>query len=85
MPRGLPTIFCALLLASAIPASAQPVLQQQVEARLRAVGPGPRFGLVVTTEDGRELIAINAGRALHSRLQHQALHHGGGLGHPDRP
>ncbi|HYJ82365.1 MAG TPA: D-alanyl-D-alanine carboxypeptidase, partial [Allosphingosinicella sp.] len=33
-------------------------LQQRVEARLKEVGPGTRFGLVVATEDGRELIAI---------------------------
>jgi D-alanyl-D-alanine carboxypeptidase/D-alanyl-D-alanine-endopeptidase (penicillin-binding protein 4) len=34
-------------------------LQQRVEARLAQAGPGPRFGLVVTDENGRELIAIN--------------------------
>lgn len=34
-------------------------LQQRVEAKLAEAGPGPRFGLVVTAEDGRELIAIN--------------------------
>jgi D-alanyl-D-alanine carboxypeptidase/D-alanyl-D-alanine-endopeptidase (penicillin-binding protein 4) len=45
-------------LAAPLPALAQAPLQQQVEARLRDVGPGTRFGLVVATEDGRELIAI---------------------------
>ena len=33
-------------------------LQQRVEAKLAEAGPGTRFGLVVATEDGRELIAI---------------------------
>jgi D-alanyl-D-alanine carboxypeptidase/D-alanyl-D-alanine-endopeptidase (penicillin-binding protein 4) len=33
-------------------------LQQRVEARLAEIGPGTRFGLVVTDEAGRELIAI---------------------------
>jgi D-alanyl-D-alanine carboxypeptidase/D-alanyl-D-alanine-endopeptidase (penicillin-binding protein 4) len=54
-----PVLF-AVLLAVAAPALArepQP-LQQRVEAKLAEAGPGPRFGLVVTTEDGRELIAI---------------------------
>ena len=59
MGRGLTTIFLALALSVAAPVTAQPALQQQVEARLRAAGPGPRFGLVVAAEDGRELIAIN--------------------------
>lgn len=55
-----------LLLATAAPAWAQavpaaapsPSLQQRVEARLAEAGPGTRFGLVVTDESGRELIAI---------------------------
>ncbi len=42
---------------AASPAAAQD-LQQRVEARLREAGPGTRFGLVVATEDGREIIAI---------------------------
>jgi D-alanyl-D-alanine carboxypeptidase/D-alanyl-D-alanine-endopeptidase (penicillin-binding protein 4) len=33
-------------------------LQQRVEAKLREAGPGTRFGLVVATEEGREIIAI---------------------------
>ena len=36
----------------------QQTLLQRVEAKLGEVGPGPRFGLVVATEDGRELVAI---------------------------
>ncbi len=46
-----------ILFCVAAPATAQS-LQSRVEARLAAAGPGPRFGLVVATEDGRELIAI---------------------------
>ncbi|HEY0130602.1 MAG TPA: D-alanyl-D-alanine carboxypeptidase/D-alanyl-D-alanine-endopeptidase [Allosphingosinicella sp.] len=33
-------------------------LQQRVETRLKEAGPGTRFGLVVATEDGREIVAI---------------------------
>ncbi|HEX8064489.1 MAG TPA: D-alanyl-D-alanine carboxypeptidase/D-alanyl-D-alanine-endopeptidase [Allosphingosinicella sp.] len=33
-------------------------LRQRVEARLSEAGPGIRFGLVVATEDGREIVAI---------------------------
>jgi D-alanyl-D-alanine carboxypeptidase/D-alanyl-D-alanine-endopeptidase (penicillin-binding protein 4) len=40
-------------------ASAQPALQQQVEAKLAQSGLGTRFGLVVVAPDGRELVAIN--------------------------
>ena len=47
----------ALLLLAA-PATAQPSLQQQVEARLALAGPGVRFGLVVADAAGRELLAI---------------------------
>jgi D-alanyl-D-alanine carboxypeptidase/D-alanyl-D-alanine-endopeptidase (penicillin-binding protein 4) len=56
------TILC-LALGAAIPVAAQEAprpqaLQQRVEARLREAGPGIRFGLVVSTEDGREIVAI---------------------------
>ncbi|MDQ3078911.1 MAG: D-alanyl-D-alanine carboxypeptidase/D-alanyl-D-alanine-endopeptidase [Pseudomonadota bacterium] len=54
-----------LTLAAASPAAArtlaaapQQSLQQRVEARLSEAGAGVRFGLVVVTEDGRELVAI---------------------------
>jgi D-alanyl-D-alanine carboxypeptidase/D-alanyl-D-alanine-endopeptidase (penicillin-binding protein 4) len=50
-----------LILGTAAPAWAQTTpqsLQQRVEARLAQIGPGTRFGLVVTDENGRELIAI---------------------------
>ena len=67
MARGLITALRAALpalaLGAALPAAAQEgppaqTLQQRVEARLREAGPGIRFGLVVATEDGRELVAI---------------------------
>src|SRR6218665_3256209 len=53
----------ALALGPALPAAAQgagapPPLQQRLEAQLGAASPGTRFGLVVATEDGRELVAI---------------------------
>ena len=34
-------------------------LEKRVEETLRATGAGTRFGLVVTSDDGREIIAIN--------------------------
>ena len=49
----------ALTLTATAPAAARErTLQQRVEEKLREAGPGTRFGLVVATEDGRELIAI---------------------------
>jgi D-alanyl-D-alanine carboxypeptidase/D-alanyl-D-alanine-endopeptidase (penicillin-binding protein 4) len=48
-----------LALAPAPPAAAQDSgLQQRVESRLREAGPGTRFGLVVASEDGTEIVAI---------------------------
>lgn len=52
-----------LALAPVAPAAAQEgpqqqTLQQRVESRLREAGPGTRFGLVVATPDGREIVAI---------------------------
>src|SRR5205085_7737580 len=60
---GMSVALLALALALGIPApplfaQPSPSLQQRVEAQLRAAGPGVRFGLVVATEDGRELVAI---------------------------
>lgn len=48
-----------LILASPAMAGEPPSLQARVEARLAEAGPGVRFGLVVTTEDGKELIAVS--------------------------
>jgi D-alanyl-D-alanine carboxypeptidase/D-alanyl-D-alanine-endopeptidase (penicillin-binding protein 4) len=53
----LKVLALGLALAAAAPVAAQD-LQQRVEARLREAGPGTRFGLVVATEDGREIVAI---------------------------
>lgn len=50
-------LFAAALLAPA--PSVPPTLQQQVEAKFAEAGPGVRFGLVVATLDGREIVAIN--------------------------
>ena len=52
-----PALFLALVAAAPAPAEAQ-TLQQRVEAKLSEAGPGTRFGLVVATEDGRELVAM---------------------------
>ncbi|WP_420138779.1 D-alanyl-D-alanine carboxypeptidase/D-alanyl-D-alanine endopeptidase [Sphingomonas sp.] len=55
-----PISWIAILLPLA-PAHAQgpQPLQKRVETLLRAAGQGPRFGLVVADEAGRELIAID--------------------------
>ena len=65
MKKGTTALGTAMLLLAfgapspiAAQQTIQQALQQRVEARLREAGPGTRFGLVVTTEDGRELIAI---------------------------
>lgn len=51
--------LAALALLLAAPAAAQDAsLQQRVEAELAKAGPGVRFGLVVTDEQGREIVAI---------------------------
>lgn len=52
----LAVLFVAL---APTPALSQSALQQRVEAALRSDSPGTRFGLVVTDEDGKTLIAIN--------------------------
>ncbi|MBV9930498.1 MAG: D-alanyl-D-alanine carboxypeptidase/D-alanyl-D-alanine-endopeptidase [Alphaproteobacteria bacterium] len=57
------TAAFALVLVAAAPAPAPPPpppapLQARVEAKLAEAGAGPRFGLVVAAEDGRELVAI---------------------------
>lgn len=49
-----------LALTAAPPAAAEGAgdLQQRVEARLKEAGPGTRFGLVVATREGREIVAV---------------------------
>ncbi|PSJ38016.1 D-alanyl-D-alanine carboxypeptidase/D-alanyl-D-alanine-endopeptidase [Sphingomonas deserti] len=59
MRRVRPSVMLFLAIAVASPSLAGESLQQRIEARLAEAGPGPRFGLVVTGDDGRELIAIN--------------------------
>ncbi len=46
------------LLPNGVSAAPEP-LQAQVQALLLAAGPGPRYGLVVAGEDGREVVAID--------------------------
>lgn len=63
MTRLAPALALLLALAPSSATAAQEgtgqqSLQQRVEARLREAGPGTRFGLVVATEDGREIVAI---------------------------
>ena len=61
LPRLLRTFLLALAVAAAAPAGArQASLQERIGAEFARAAPGARFGLVVATDDGRELIAINA-------------------------
>lgn len=52
-------LLLGIALSSAAPVVAQQSLQQRVEGKLNAAKPGTRFGFIVATEDGRELVAIN--------------------------
>ncbi len=52
------TLLLALALTAAFPAAAQ-TLEQQVRAKLGEAATGTRFGLVVATEDGTEIVAID--------------------------
>jgi len=57
---ALRIVLLVVAIATPAPAAAwQATLQQKVEAQLSEAAPGTRFGLVVMTEDGRELVAIN--------------------------
>jgi len=54
------TLLLIVAIAVDAPAQAwQQTLQERVAAELGLAAPGTRFGLVVATEDGRELIAVN--------------------------
>ncbi|HEY0311538.1 MAG TPA: D-alanyl-D-alanine carboxypeptidase/D-alanyl-D-alanine-endopeptidase [Allosphingosinicella sp.] len=58
--RGWAMLPALVALVCEVPAQAQaPTLQSRVEAKLAEAGPGTRFGLVVATDDGRELVAIS--------------------------
>lgn len=48
----------ALAASAPSPAEGPPGLRERVEQKLAEAGPGVRFGLVVATEDGHELVAI---------------------------
>jgi len=54
----LALIFCLAIVVAPAAATEFSGLEQRVEARLKEAGPGTRFGLVVATEDGREIVAI---------------------------
>nr|MBA2771539.1 D-alanyl-D-alanine carboxypeptidase/D-alanyl-D-alanine-endopeptidase [Sphingomonas sp.] len=54
----LRALAMALAIAAASPAAAKEPLQKRVEALLSEAPRGTRFGLVVATEEGRELVAI---------------------------
>lgn len=58
MRQGWRVALLVVAVAAATPAPARDMLQSRVEARLAEAGVGPRFGLVVATEDGQELVAI---------------------------
>ena len=51
------TLILSLLLAAADP-TARPAIDPVVEAALASAGPGTRIGLVVTDDQGREIVAI---------------------------
>jgi D-alanyl-D-alanine carboxypeptidase/D-alanyl-D-alanine-endopeptidase (penicillin-binding protein 4) len=53
-----PSLLLPLLLVAS-PAFAQQSLQQRVEAGFAEAATGTRFGLVVSDEDGKELVAVN--------------------------
>jgi D-alanyl-D-alanine carboxypeptidase/D-alanyl-D-alanine-endopeptidase (penicillin-binding protein 4) len=60
-PSRVLAALLALAIGAASPALAQQApLQQRVEASLATAPPGTRFGLLVTTEDGRPLVAVDA-------------------------
>lgn len=64
MSHGPSVILIALLSLAfgstpAVAAQDDRPLEKRVEETLRATGAGTRFGLVVTSDDGREIIAIN--------------------------
>jgi len=59
MNRGIGIFAAALLASGAAHAQQSAPLQQRVETMLHAAGQGPRWGLVVADETGREIVAIN--------------------------
>jgi D-alanyl-D-alanine carboxypeptidase/D-alanyl-D-alanine-endopeptidase (penicillin-binding protein 4) len=60
MSRGIRIAVAVLLPLAAASAQAPTApLQQRVETILKTAGPGPRYGLVVADDSGKELIAID--------------------------
>jgi len=63
MKTGSIALAAAMLFAGAAAAAPaaqpSPALAERIRAKLAEAGPGTRFGLVVATEDGRELIALS--------------------------
>jgi len=59
MNRGIGIFAAALLASGAAYAQKSEPLQPRVEAVLQAAGQGPRWGLVVADESGKEIVAIN--------------------------
>jgi D-alanyl-D-alanine carboxypeptidase/D-alanyl-D-alanine-endopeptidase (penicillin-binding protein 4) len=61
LPQLARTLLLVLALVAAAPAHAlqQQPLQERVAAEFARAAPGTRFGLLVTTEDGSELMALN--------------------------
>jgi D-alanyl-D-alanine carboxypeptidase/D-alanyl-D-alanine-endopeptidase (penicillin-binding protein 4) len=51
-------LLLCLALTAASPAAAQTPVAERIEAELHQAVPGARFGLVVATEDGTEILAI---------------------------
>ena len=58
MNRSAAAWALVLILVAPAAAAQTPTLAQRVEARLAEAGPGTRFGLVVASEDGLELVAV---------------------------
>jgi serine-type D-Ala-D-Ala carboxypeptidase/endopeptidase (penicillin-binding protein 4) len=52
-------LITAAALVALTPAAARSTLEDHVAAALASVGPGTRFGLLVTTIDGKEVVAVN--------------------------
>lgn len=59
MVGAMKLIALALLVVGLGSPAAAESLQQRIEAQFAAASPGTRFGLVVTGEDGKEIVAIN--------------------------
>jgi serine-type D-Ala-D-Ala carboxypeptidase/endopeptidase (penicillin-binding protein 4) len=59
MVAGMRLIALVLFLLGSVSPVAAQSLQQRIETALSAASPGTRFGLVVTSDDGTEVVAVN--------------------------